>query len=203
MLGADRLFHIFHRKQGSTSGLSSVSTPAVTTIPVPRARARPAAVLATFMLTFVLFCVSLPRPGVGARAMAVAGAGRACQQVLQVVRNRLDVPKVAETSFATLSHLKLTATSFSEVSNRTQITIDGAKHVPAVVEVLGRLHSILLSSELDVHVPAQMVTLVVTHAHLLNLPVFFLTLKKYIFKEVLKLLLDLMVAHVGQMGAIC
>lgn len=135
--------------------------------------------------------------------MAVAGAGRACQQVLQVMGNRLDMPKVAEASFATLSHLKLTAASLSEVSNRTQVTIDGAKHVPAVVEVLSRFHSILLSSKLDVNIPTQVVTLVVTHAHLLNLPIFFLTLKKYILKEVLKLLLDLMVTHVSKMGAIC
>lgn len=119
-----------------------------------------------------------------------------------MVGNRFHVPKIAETPFATLSHLKLTAASLSEVGNGTQVTIDGAEHVPAVVEVLGRLHSILLSSELDVHIPTEMVTLVVTHAHLLNLSIFFLTLKKYILKEVFKLLLDLMVAHVSQVGAI-
>lgn len=154
------------------------------------------------MLTLVLLWVPLPGPGVGAGAVAVTGARGACQQVLQVVRNGLDVPKVAETTFATLSHLKLAAASLSEVSNRTQVTIDGAEHVPAVVEVLRRLHGILLSPELDVHVPSQVVTLVVTHAHLLNLSVLFLALEKHVLEEILKLLLDLVVAHVGQVGAV-
>lgn len=157
----------------------------------------------TLVLSFVLFRVSLPRPGAGAGAVAVAGTGGTCQQVLQVVRNRFDMPKVAEASLATLSHFKLTAASLTEVSNGTQVAIDGAEHVPAVVEVLGCLHSIFLSPELDVHVPPQMVTLVVAHAHFLNLPIFFLALKKYILKEVLKLLLDLMVTHVSKVRAIC
>ena len=112
------------------------------------------------------------------------------------------MPKVAEASLATLSHLKLAAAGLSEISNRTEVTVDGAEHVPAVVEVLGRLHRVLLATELDIHVSPQMVTLVVTHAHLLYLAILVLTLKEHILKEILKLLLDLMVTHVGQVGAI-
>lgn len=181
---------------------SSVPSSAVTTVPVPGARAGPAAVLA---LVFTLILLGVPLPGSGARAgaMAVAGAGGACQQVLQMVGNGLDVPKVAESSLAALPHLKLSAAGLSEVSDRTEVTVDGAEHIPPVVEILSGLHSILLATELDVHVPSQVVALVVTHAHLLNLAILVLALKEHVLKEVLKLLLNLMVAHVGQVGTVC
>lgn len=181
---------------------SSVPSSAVTAVPVPRARAGSAAVLA-LVLTLVLLGVPLPGSGARAGAVAVTGARGTCQQVLQVVGNRLDVPKVAESSLATLPHLKLAAAGLSEVCNRTEVAVDGAEHVPAVVEIFSSLHSILLATELDVHVPSQVVTLVVTHAHLFNFPILILTLEEHILKEVLELLLDLVVAHVGQVGAVC
>lgn len=136
-----------------TSGQSSVPSPAVTTIPVPRARAGPAAVFA-LVFTFILFGVSVPGPGARTGAVAVARTRRAREQVLQVVGNRLDMPKVAESSLATLAHLKLAAAGLSEVGDGTEVTVDGAEHVPAVVEVLGCLHRVLLTPELDVHVPS-------------------------------------------------
>lgn len=112
------------------------------------------------------------------------------------------MPKVAESTLATLAHLKLTATSLTEVSNWTKVTVDGAEHVPTIIKVLSSFHCVLLLAKLDVNIAPQMVTLIVTHTHLFNLSILFFTLKEYIFKEILKLFLDLMVTHIGEMGSI-
>lgn len=112
------------------------------------------------------------------------------------------MPEVAESTLTTLAHFKLAAAGFTEISHRTQVTVDRSEHVPAVVEVLCCLNCIFLPPELDVHIASQVVTLIIAHAHLLNLSILVLTFEEHVLKEILKLFLDLMVTHVGQVRSI-
>jgi len=146
---------------------------------------------------------AVPRAGARAVASAVARAGVAGQEVLQLPRDGHHMPEVAEASLAALPHLELAAGGLPEVCDWAEVDVDGAVHVPAVVEVLGSLDCVFLLPELDVHIAPQVIALIVAHAHLFNLSVLLLTLHKHILKEVLKLLLDLVVTDVAQVRPIC
>jgi len=128
--------------------------------------------------------------------------GPSSQNVLKVVRDRLYVPKVAESTLAALPHLKLAAGSLSEVSHWTQVHIDGPEHVPAVIEVFGSFDCVLFFAELDVDVSTEVVALIVAHAHLFDFAVFLFALEKDVLEEIFELFLDFVVAHITKVGAV-
>ena len=148
-------------------------------------------------------------PGLGARpaattatASTVTRPGTSRQNGFEVVGNGLYVPKVAETALATLAHFKLPTGRLSEVGHGAEVHVDGPEHVPAVVEVFGGLHGVLLLAELDVDVATEMVALVVAHAHFFDFAILFFALEENVLKEILELLLNFVVTHVSQMRTV-
>jgi len=112
------------------------------------------------------------------------------------------VPEVAEAALLTLSHFELATSGLPEVSHRTQVHVDGPEHVPPIVEFLRCFHGVLFFAELDVDVSSQVFALIVAHAHLFDFAVFLFALEENVFEKLLKLLLDLPVAHISKVGAI-
>lgn len=120
---------------------------------------------------------------------AAAALTTAVQVASEFTRYRLQVHEVAETRPGTFPHFILATASFTEVSDRTKLGIHRTTSKPAVVQIIDRFLCVFLTAELDVDIAHQVITQVVTHVHLFNLPILIFTLNKYIFKEIVIMLL--------------
>ena len=97
--------------------------------------------------------------------------------------------EVAEARPGALPHLVLSAARLSEVRHGTQLGVDWSPAEPASVQVDDGLLGVGLVLELDVDVPHQMITEVVTHVHLLYLAVLVLALDEDLLEEVVVMFL--------------
>merc|ERR1712044_120964 len=98
--------------------------------------------------------------------------------------------------------LILTATGFTKIGNWTQFSINRSTTKPSIVQFSNSTSSILFSAKFDVNVAHQMVTEIIANIHLFNFAVLVLGFNKYIFKEVVVMLLHFFVTYIGQMGSI-
>jgi hypothetical protein len=76
--------------------------------------------------------------------------------------------EVAETRSSAFSHFVLTATSFSEVCDRRQFSIDWSSCKPSIVEIIDCTFGIFLIPELDINIADQMISQVVAYVHFFN-----------------------------------
>lgn len=142
---------------------------------------------------------STRRPGSGSARGLLAAT---IQFTAQLTRDGLQVHEVAEPSSGALPHLVLTAAGFTEVSHRSELSVDWSSVEPAVVQVTHRLVGILLSAELDIDVANQVITQVVADVHLLNFSIL-LHFNKDFFEEIIIMLLDLKFVQLNVRAVCC
>lgn len=113
----------------------------------------------------------------------------------QLPGDGLQVHEVAEATPRALPHLVLAAAGFSEVGHRGELGVDWLAVKPAVVQVNHSLFRIFFTAKLDIHVPHEVVSEVVTDIHLLHLPVLLLHFCENLLKELIIMFLHLDIAH--------
>lgn len=138
---------------------------------------------ATTNASFSTAATSLPTPAV--------------QVAPQVTGNGFQVHEVAESTPRAFPHLILAAASFTEVGDRTQLSVDWSAAEPTIIQIVDGFFGVFLAAELDVHVADEMITQVVTYVHFFDLTIFVFTFHKDVFKEVVIMFLHLFVRHIA------
>lgn len=102
-------------------------------------------------------------------------------------------------------HFILAAASFPEVSDRGELCVDGLAIKPTVVQVHDCFLCILLTTKLYVDIADKVVTQVITHIHLLHLPILLLHLCEHLLKELVVVLLHFHIADSAarSVGRLC
>jgi len=103
--------------------------------------------------------------------------------------------EVTEATTCTFTHLVLTTTRLTEISDGGQLCVDRLLVVPTVVHSNHGLFRILLVLKLDIHITNQMITEVIAHVHFFNFTILLLQFKKHILEKCIVVLLCFYIVH--------
>ena len=138
--------------------------------------------------------VSSRRPGPGPSPPAPTTA-TSVQEPFEILRYRLEVHEIAETSPGTFPHLILPATSLSEVRHWRQFRVYRLAFVPSIVQIHHCLLCMIFSIELNIDIAYQVVSKVITDVHFFNFSVFVFQLDKYVLEKFVEVRLFLLVCE--------
>lgn len=112
--------------------------------------------------------------------------------------------EIAEPRSSALTHLILSTTGLSEVSDRWQFGVNRPATEPSIVQVIYGLFCVLFSTEFYVDVANEVIAQVVADVHFLYLSVLVFAFNEDILKEIVVVLLHLFVGHVRhKMWPVC
>jgi len=103
--------------------------------------------------------------------------------------------EIAETSTSALTHLILSTACFSEVCNRRQFGVDWRSIIPSVVQTFRGFLRIFLTEEFHVNITNEMISQIIAHVHLLNVPILLFKLQENVFKEAVIVVLTFNITH--------